>query len=410
VTAVRDSPLTLLAAGIAYYAFVSLFPLLLLGFAVATTVGGDAFAVAVVERVGSVLSPSGQSLMADALSNAGARGGATVVGLLVLVWGGLKLFRGLDVAFSLVYGTQKTMSFVGQLRDASTALGAVGVAVGATVGVGIAARVLGVEFGGLIGTAGLVVVLTAAFVPLYYLFPGVEMRLREALPGAAFAAVGWTVLSNAFQLYATNADISVYGVVGGVLLLVTWFYVGGIVLLLGAVLNGVLSGDVDPMAEDRQLQQARLREPGRAAMSEPGTDDDDGEPDSGASTSTRDQSKRSAGTRDDERVADLEAELDELRERLDEKTVHRDDLEDDLEEYVRWKVRGGKARGWGPYLVLLYGTVMTLGAFYFLSSGWAVLAMIVIWLSTLGLYVLMLMVGVGLNFVSLPGRLKDRLL
>jgi hypothetical protein len=72
-------------------------------------------------------------------------------------------------------------------------------------------------------------------------------------------------------------------------------------------------------------------------------------------------------------------------------------------------MRRGRARGWGPYLVLLYGTVMTLGAFYtpFLTGGWAVFAMLVIWLSTLGLYVLMVLVGVGANALSVPGRVRD---
>ena len=54
---------------------------------------------------------------------------------------------------------------------------------------------------------------------------------------------------------------------------------------------------------------------------------------------------------------------------------------------------------------------MTIGAFYspFLGGGWAILAMIVIWLSTLGLYVLMLIVGGVIGAGRLPGRLQDRL-
>lgn len=103
----------------------------------------------------------------------------------------------------------------------------------------------------------------------------------------------------------------------------------------------------------------------------------------------------------------LEARVEALRAELDEKTVARADLERDLRRYVRRRVRHGKARGWGPYLVLLYGTVMTLGAFYFLHGVWAILAMIVVWLSTLGLYALMLLVGVGLSLAGLPGRLRD---
>jgi hypothetical protein len=105
-----------------------------------------------------------------------------------------------------------------------------------------------------------------------------------------------------------------------------------------------------------------------------------------------------------DRIDDLEADLD----RLDGKTVDRERLEGDLRRYVRVRQRRGHARGWGPYLVLLYGTVMTLGAFYFLEGPWAILAMLVLWLSTLGLYTLFFIVGVGLSAFGLVGRLRER--
>ncbi|MFB6174069.1 MAG: ribonuclease BN [Halobacteriales archaeon] len=110
-----------------------------------------------------------------------------------------------------------------------------------------------------------------------------------------------------------------------------------------------------------------------------------------------------------EAVRDLRSELRDLEDELDRRTVRREDLEADLRRYVRRRVRRGHARGWGPYLVLLYGTAMTLGAFYFLSGAWAVLAMVVVWLSTLGLYALMVLVGLGLGLLDVPGRLRDRI-
>jgi membrane protein len=113
-------------------------------------------------------------------------------------------------------------------------------------------------------------------------------------------------------------------------------------------------------------------------------------------------------TVDPEEVERLRRRVESFEADIEERTVHRDDLESDLQRYVRRKVRRSHARGWGPYLVLLYGTLMTLGAFYFLSGGWAILAMLVIWLSTLGLYVLMLIVGWVGTLVGLPGRLRDR--
>jgi membrane protein len=113
----------------------------------------------------------------------------------------------------------------------------------------------------------------------------------------------------------------------------------------------------------------------------------------------------SAASTAEERIAALETELDR-------KTVSREDLEADLRRYVRRHQRRGHARGWGPYLVLLYGTAMSVGAFYFLSGGWAILAMIVVWLSTLGLYVVFVLAGIGFSILErvagIPNWLRRR--
>lgn len=103
----------------------------------------------------------------------------------------------------------------------------------------------------------------------------------------------------------------------------------------------------------------------------------------------------------------VRAALEALRRDLDDRTVPKERLEADLRRYVRRRLRAGHARGWGPYVVLLYGVTMTVGAFYFLSGGWAVLAMIVIWLSTLGLYVLMVVLGLAGALLGGPRRAVD---
>lgn len=106
-------------------------------------------------------------------------------------------------------------------------------------------------------------------------------------------------------------------------------------------------------------------------------------------------------------LADLQAEVDDLEGQVGDKTVHRDDIEAELRRYVRARQRKGHATGWGPYLVLLYGVVMTLGAFYYLGNVWAILAMIVVWLSTLGLYVFMAIFSTGITLTRRVAALRD---
>jgi len=110
-----------------------------------------------------------------------------------------------------------------------------------------------------------------------------------------------------------------------------------------------------------------------------------------------------------EEVTELRETVDAIETRLEEHTVPRSTVEADLKRYVRSRLRRGHARGWGPYLVLLYGTVMTIGAFYSLSGGWAILAMIIVWLSTLGLYVLMVLAGAAMGVFGVTGRAAERI-
>jgi len=63
------------------------------------------------------------------------------------------------------------------------------------------------------------------------------------LPGTIVAAVGWALLNAGFGIYvAYSSTRDLYGVVGGVILLITFLYFGALVILIGAVTNVVLMG------------------------------------------------------------------------------------------------------------------------------------------------------------------------
>ena len=238
-----ETQISFLAAAIAYYAFVSMVPLVVLSVVLGTLLGGEALADRIVDVSGTLLAPAGEELLRSAVTVRTGAGGVTAVGLVVLVWGALKAFRALDRAFSLVYGTEPAASIVEAFTDALVALGAVGAGLLPVAFVGTVVALVGGPLAGSVGTVGLFAVLVVAFLPLYYLFPDAPVEGRAVLPGAAFAALGWTLLGGSFQLYATTVGgTSIYGLLGGVLLALTWFYVGALLLLVGAALNAVLSG------------------------------------------------------------------------------------------------------------------------------------------------------------------------
>jgi membrane protein len=83
---------------------------------------------------------------------------------------------------------------------------------------------------------------------VYHVAPGRTFRWREALPGAAAAAVLWLVASGGFSLYlrvAAGAN-RVLGTLGGALIGVLWLYLLALILLVGGELNGVLHRDREP--------------------------------------------------------------------------------------------------------------------------------------------------------------------
>jgi membrane protein len=232
-----------MAAGIAYNAFISLAPVLVLLLLVVSLFGSG-----LEERIVAVADQSLPGPIADVVGGVfageGTATGASAISLVVLVWGTLKVFRGLDTAFSEIYETTDTNSFVDSLLDGAVVLVGMVVAVVATIGVtAVFASLAGViPFVGLLTPLVLIAGLVVAFLPMYYRFPDADVDVRDVLPGVVFAAVGWAVFQGLFQLYLTFAGGGATSFFGGVIVGVTWLYFSGLVLLLGAVVNAVVGG------------------------------------------------------------------------------------------------------------------------------------------------------------------------
>ncbi|SFR64429.1 YihY/virulence factor BrkB family protein [Halogeometricum limi] len=238
---VSEKNVTFMAAGIAYNAFVSLAPMLLLLLFVVSAVGGGLEERVVTLAQDSLPGPIAGTVE-DVFRGSSTAAGASFVGLVALIWGTLKIFRGLDTAFSEIYETEEQNSFVDQLEDGIVVLVALVAAVVATVGVSsvFAARSDAIPFLDYVTPGVLVVGLVLAFLPMYYKFPDTDVDWRHVVPGVVFAAVGWAGLQGLFQVYLTFKGGGSGSFFGGVILVVTWLYFSGIVLLLGAVINAVL--------------------------------------------------------------------------------------------------------------------------------------------------------------------------
>lgn len=105
-------------------------------------------------------------------------------------------------------------------------------------GLGLAAR-----WAWTIGRWPLAFLLNAWAVGLVFHYgPDVSQRWEWLTPGAVAATTGWVIASAGFRLYVTRVvDYqAAYGAIGGVIVLLTWFYVSSLALLFGAELNGTI--------------------------------------------------------------------------------------------------------------------------------------------------------------------------
>jgi len=73
----------------------------------------------------------------------------------------------------------------------------------------------------------------------YSVAPATRRRWHWVTPGSAFAVFGWLLISLGLRAYVKYfADYNItYGSIGGVILLMTWFYLTGVVLLIGAEID-----------------------------------------------------------------------------------------------------------------------------------------------------------------------------
>jgi membrane protein len=266
----RERQLSVKSAGLAYHAFNTLVPLVILVLVGATLV--DAFeplleGIANAFELEDVLT---DEMLEEAAGDSGAQLRAAVLALVILLWSAARLFQAVNSAFTDVYDSRDDQSYVGSVATvtAVTVVNATLVTLTVVLAV-VLVSVVGVSFpartDGLLAAIGsavaLAILLPVVFFPMYYLFPQVDVSVREVLPGTVFAALSWTVLALSFRVYvATSESVALFGIAGAILLILTWVYFGGFFLLLGSILNAVLADRVEPDGEWVPMQKAVLED------------------------------------------------------------------------------------------------------------------------------------------------------
>ncbi|ADB62085.1 ribonuclease BN [Haloterrigena turkmenica DSM 5511] len=262
VAVIDEHNVTFMAGSIAHAAFLSLLPLLLLLFLVAGAVGNEYLTEQLVAMARDHLSPAGQGLVYEALTHASERGGASLIGLVSLLWGMLRIFRGVTTAFDELYADGEN-SFPEKVVNGAVVFAVILIA---TVGAGFGATTLASVDHPVVQAAtpiGLFVALSIAFFPMYYVFPDPDVSVREALPGTLIAAGGWVVLETVFGIYVGLVNtVGTFETFGAVILLLIWLYGNALILLVGAAVNVVIGGHraID-REDDRDSEDGNAQEP-----------------------------------------------------------------------------------------------------------------------------------------------------
>ncbi len=243
VRVLRRNRTPLAAAGIAYYTLAALVPAVILGFIVLTFIGGEAVAQNLLMTAEDWLAPEGYAVVSDILTATEGRSGVTVFGAAFLVWSVYRMLNGIDVAISDIYGHTPAETVTEKVTTYTVLVAMGGVAVGLTA---VFATRLSVYpallFPGQVGTITQFIALTGIFLSLYYVLSGPEYSLSSTLPGSLLAAGGWTVLQSLYSIYVQYFSTTVYELFGGLLLFLTWLYLGIFVLISGAAVNVSLTG------------------------------------------------------------------------------------------------------------------------------------------------------------------------
>ena len=239
--------LGLLAAGVAFFGFLAVFPAL----GAALTIWGffaDPEAVfRQMQILQTLMPPDAYSIISDQLESiasadkAGAGFGA-ILALAFAFWASSKGARALIAALNVAYEVEETR---GMVKHYIMSLGfTVGGVIFALLSVTAIAAIPPVLEALRIGTLSEILIHLARWA-------GVILLFKWFTPGALFAAIVWIAASGLFSIYA--ADFANYnktfGSLGAVAALLMWMWVSSYVICLGAQLNAVM----------RARRKARLR-------------------------------------------------------------------------------------------------------------------------------------------------------
>ena len=240
------------AAKVAFFAFLSFPPAILVLFGLTGFFASDAAAEWIAQQLQAALPEAASAMIDDFVSQVvhEEAPGPLSIGIVIALWAASNVFMALGDGLNLAYGIKDRRSWV------KRRLIAIGVLLSAAVLLlaGSALLLAGPYLAGAVNLWGIAnfawlvlqwplafLLVVGAFFIVYYVLPNRDQSFSRAIlfKSATIAALGWILATTGFRLYVSNlASYSeTYGFLGAVIVFLLWLWVTGIVVLVGGELN-----------------------------------------------------------------------------------------------------------------------------------------------------------------------------
>ncbi|KIC51456.1 ribonuclease BN [Tateyamaria sp. ANG-S1] len=270
-----EKHLGLIAAGVAFYAILAVFPGIAATIALWGIIGDPALALRQMEEFQALIPADVYALLAAQLVKLATTDGLTLGWASLLsfgfaLWSARAGVAALMQGLNAIYDAPNRSGVAHYIRAFLLTLSLIGVVLTAMACIVVVPVVLaflplgpwanfGVE---VLRWAVGIAVLLAGFSVIYRLGPNLSgQRPRLISPGAVFAVVCWIAASTGFSVYLQNFGNynEVYGSIGAVIVMLLWLFISAYLVLLGGALN----------AELARARRAKLSIPEPPATSKP---------------------------------------------------------------------------------------------------------------------------------------------
>jgi membrane protein len=262
--------ITLVAAGVAFYAFSALVPLLTAFVLTYGLVAEPSSVVGHTQMLTNAMPRESAGIIGEQLKSmsetAGTKTGfALLIALLIALYGASKGAGSLMTGLNIAWGTKESRGFV---KRTLVAIGLVAGSILAMVGAILAMSMMNFLESLLPGIGGVghvllkilsfavaALLVMAVLATIYRYGPDrPNAKWKWVTPGSIVATIIWVLATVGFGFYVSNFGSynATYGSLGAVIVFLTWLYLSAYIVLLGAEMNAVLEQEVAqaPQAQD----------------------------------------------------------------------------------------------------------------------------------------------------------------